>query len=194
MSAITETLAEWRDNIVDYVPGNKIGKALGTVVCLYLLAAVIVGMYWSMAPEPFDVRDRAAAYAAEEGGTVVTGSVTMGALMGVVDTLLEKPGGYLHNDIFPPGLWLDNMPNWEYGALIQVRDLARAMREVFSRSQSQSTEDEDLVIAEPRFNFNSNSWMLPSSESQYRDGLNPPLFQAPVGCGRSRRPVLCACR
>jgi hypothetical protein len=63
------------------------------------------------------------------------------------------------------------MPNWEYGALIQVRDLARAMREVFSRSQSQSTEDEDLVIAEPRFNFNSNSWVLPSSESQYRDGL-----------------------
>jgi hypothetical protein len=63
------------------------------------------------------------------------------------------------------------MPNWEYGALIQVRDLSRAMREVFSRSQSQSTEDADLVIAEPRFNFNSNSWVLPSSESQYRDGL-----------------------
>ena len=171
MSAISETLAEWRDNIVDYVPGSKIGKLLATVVCLYLLAAVIVGMYWSMAPQPFDVRDRAAAYAAEDGGTVVTGSVTMGALMGVMETLLEKPGGYLHNDIFPPGLWLDNMPNWEYGALIQVRDLSRAMREVFSRSQSQSTEDADLVIAEPRFNFDSNGWMLPSSESQYRDGL-----------------------
>ncbi len=171
MSAVTETLAKWRDNIVDYVPGNKIGKALGIVVCLYLLAAVIVGTYWSMTPEPFDVRDRAAAYAAEDGGSVVTGSVTMGALMGVMETLLEKPGGYLHNDIFPPGVWLDNMPNWEYGALIQVRDLARAMREVFSRSQSQSTEDKDLVIAEPRFNFDSNSWMLPSSESQYRDGL-----------------------
>jgi hypothetical protein len=171
MSAITETLAEWRDNVVDYVPGNKIAKLLATVVCLYLLAAVIVGMYWSMAPEPFDVRDRATAYTAQDGGTVVTGSVTMGALMGVMETLLEKPGGYLHNDLFPPGVWLDNMPNWEYGALIQVRDLARAMREVFSRSQSQSTEDADLVIAEPRFNFDSNSWMLPSSESQYRDGL-----------------------
>ena len=171
MSAITETLAEWRDNTIDYLPANKMGKTLGTVVVLYLLVAVAVGMYWSMAPRPFDVQERAATYAAEDGGTVVTGSVTVSALMGVVDTLLEKPGGYLHNDIFPPGLWLDNMPNWEYGALIQVRDLARAMREVFSRSQSQSTEDEDLVIAEPRFNFDSNSWMLPSSESQYRDGL-----------------------
>jgi hypothetical protein len=42
------------------------------------------------------------------------------------------------------------MPNWEYGALIQSRDLARALREVLSRSQSQSKEDEDLAVAEPR--------------------------------------------
>jgi hypothetical protein len=63
------------------------------------------------------------------------------------------------------------MPNWEYGALIQVRDLARAMREVHSRSQSQSLEDPDLAMAEPRFNFTATSWMLPASESEYRDGL-----------------------
>ena len=81
------------------------------------------------------------------GRAVVTGGVTTAALMGVMDTLLTKPGGYTHNDIFPPGVWLDNMPNWEYGVLVQSRDLARALREVFSRSQSQSTEDVDLVIA-----------------------------------------------
>jgi hypothetical protein len=63
------------------------------------------------------------------------------------------------------------MPNWEYGAIIQVRDLARSMREVHSRSQSQSLEDPDLALAEPRFNFNTESWMLPASESEYRDGL-----------------------
>ena len=171
MNAVTDTLAEWRDTLVDYMPQNGIGKALAAVVGLYLIVAVILGMYWSMAPARFDVRGRAAAYAAEDAGTVVTGSVTMGALMGVMETLLEKPGGYIHNDLFPPGLWLDNMPNWEYGVLIQVRDISRAMREVLSRSQSQSTEDPDLVMAEPRFNFNSDSWMLPASESEYRDGL-----------------------
>jgi len=171
MNALTETLADWRDNIRDFLPRGGVGKTLAAIAGLYLLGAILVGMYWSMAPSPFDVRERAAAYAAEDGGTVVTGSVTTGALMGVVETLLEKPGGYIHNDVFPPGLWLDNMPHWEYGALIQVRDLARAMREVHSRSQSQSTEDPDLAIAEPRFNFNSNSWMLPSTESQYREGL-----------------------
>lgn len=98
----------------------------------------------------------------------MTGSVTTAALMGVMETLLEKPGGYLHNDRFPPGIWLDNTPNWEFGALIQVRDLSRAMREVFSRSQSQSTEDADLALAEPRYHFDSDSWVLPSSESEYR--------------------------
>ena len=77
----------------------------------------------------------------------------------------------MRNDIFPPGVYIDNIPNWEYGVLIQLRDLTRALREVMSRSQSQSREDPDLALAEPRFNFQANSWMLPSSESQYREGL-----------------------
>jgi hypothetical protein len=89
----------------------------------------------------------------------------------VADTLLEKPGGYLSNDVFPPGVWLDNIPNWEFGVLVQVRDFSRAMRKDFSRSQSQSTEDKDLAIAEPQFNFDSESWAVPSSESEYRRGI-----------------------
>ena len=34
--AVKETLAQWRDNLVDYLPGNKIGKLLATGVGLYL--------------------------------------------------------------------------------------------------------------------------------------------------------------
>jgi len=82
--------------------------------------------------------------------------------------LLEKDGGYTHNDLLPPGLFIDNMPNWEYGVLVQSRDLARALREVLSRSQSQSREDVDLTLAEPRINFQSDSWILPASEREYR--------------------------
>ena len=171
MNRLTETLADWRDAIADYMPSGGIAKPVGIFLVVYLLVALLLGMYWSIAPEPFDVNERAAQYAAEEGGKVVTGSVTTGALIGVMETLLDKPGGFIHNDIFPPGLWLDNMPNWEYGVIIQVRDLSKAMREVHSRSQSQSLEDPDLAMAEPRFNFNTESWMLPASESEYRDGL-----------------------
>jgi len=171
MNAITEKLTGWRDNMADSLPAGGWVKAAVIVVAVYLVLMILLGMYWSIAPDRFDVQEKAAMYAAQDNGSVVTGSVTAAALMGVVETLLDKPGGYLHNDKMPPGVWLDNIPNWEFGVLVQVRDLSRALREVHSRSQSQSTEDPDLALAEPRFNFRADSWVLPSSESQYRDGL-----------------------
>jgi len=171
MNAVTDKLTDWRENLAELLPAGGWVKGFISVVIIYLFLMILLGMYWSRMPDSFNVQDKTAAYAADEGITPVTGSATAAALMGAVETLLEKPGGYLHNDRFPPGLWLDNMPNWEFGVLVQVRDLARALREVHSRSQSQSTEDPDLALAEPRFNFNSNSWVLPSSESQYRVGL-----------------------
>lgn len=161
----------WRDRLTGWLPQGGMRKALAVALGVYLIVVILLGMYWSITPPVFDVEARAQALAAEKGTTVVTGSVTTSALIGAMETLLEKPGGYTHNDLFPPGVWLDNMPNWEYGVLVQVRDLSRAMRQTLSRSQSQSTEDVDLVEMEPRFNFNSDSWILPSSESEYRAGL-----------------------
>ena len=171
MNAFTDKLSNSRDQMADMLPGGGWVKTAAIVFVIYLILMVLLGMYWSMAPDRFDVQKKAAGYAAQDNGSVVTGSVTTAALMGVVDVLLNKPGGFLHNDKMPPGLWLDNIPNWEYGVLVQVRDLSRALREVHSRSQSQSTEDPDLALAEPRFNFRADSWVLPSSESQYKDGL-----------------------
>ena len=168
MTGFRGTLARWRD---DYLPQKGWGYALLVAAGLYLIVALLVGMYWSLTPVPFDVSERARAYSTQEGGRMATGSTTTAALIGAMETLLEKPGGYLSNDVFPPGVWLDNVPNWEFGVLIQSRDLARAMREVFSRSQSQSREDADLSLAEPKFNFNSDSWILPATETQYGDGI-----------------------
>ncbi|MFV8819751.1 DUF2333 family protein [Haliea sp. E17] len=167
MNTAKELVSDWRDTLIEKLPEGRLFRWVALFVVLYLLIAIVFGMYWSVSPGGFDVRKKAADYAAEDGGDVVTGSVTTAALLGVMETLLHKPGGYLHNDRFPPGLWLDNMPNWEYGALVQVRDLSRAMRESFSRSQSQSKEDKDLAEAEPRYHFDSDSWVLPSSESEY---------------------------
>ena len=172
MNAVKETLADWRDSLIDFFPDAKPVRWALLALVAYLLIAIVFGMIWSLTPDHFDPTEKAAEYAVEDGGEVVTGSATTAALMGVMETLLDKPGGYTHNDRFPPGIWLDNMPNWEYGALVQVRDLSRAMREVFSRSQSQSTEDKDLAMAEPRYHFDSDSWILPSSESEYRQALD----------------------
>lgn len=136
---------------------------VGAGVLLLILFAFM--WYWSREPDTFDVRH------GPRGERIVTGYATTDTLVRVAETLLEKPGGYLSNDIFPPGVMLDNIPNWEFGVLQQVRDLARVARNDYSRSQSQSREDPDLATAEPKFFFDSDSWMLPPSESEYRDGI-----------------------
>ncbi|HEX6834216.1 MAG TPA: DUF2333 family protein, partial [Rudaea sp.] len=86
-------------------------------------------------------------------------------------TLLDKRGGYLSNDKFPPGVFMDNVPNWEFGVLTATRDLAREMRNKFARSQSQSEEDVDLKEADPLFSSPNDRWLLPSSEGQYRKAI-----------------------
>ena len=137
-------------------------------VTIYLALTLGLGFYWSMTPDSFDVVENRAKHL-KSSDQSVTGAATTAALLEVTRLLLEKDGGYISNDITPPGTFLDNMPNWEYGALIQSRDLARALREVLSRSQSQSQEDVDLTLAEPRINFQNSSWALPATESEYRD-------------------------
>jgi len=52
----------------------------------------------------------------------------------------------------------------------QVRDLAKSLRNDMSRSRTQSTEDQDLQVAEPHFNYQNDAWILPSTESEYRKG------------------------
>lgn len=162
---------EARESLYDIIGEGMLPKVIGVGLCVYLLLATVAGAYWSIESEPFDVREDAAIQAASHQQEVVIGTTTTATLIRVASTMLDKPGGFLSNDIIPPGIWLDNIPSWEYGVLIQVRDLTRAMRESFSRSQSQSTEDVDLRKAEPRLNFSNTSWAVPASESEYRAGI-----------------------
>ena len=156
--------ATWRER------GLLWGAALllGTLLVFTFILFVI----WNNEPDAFDVQTKAHEYSQTYGGDVVTGYTTTATLMEVATTLLDKPGGYLSNDILPPGTMMDDIPNWEFGVLVQVRDLARSLRNDFSRSQSQSVEDADLAVAEPQFNFDSGSWMFPPSESEYRKGID----------------------
>ena len=99
------------------------------------------------------------------------GFATVDTLVRVGETLLEKNGGYLTNDKLPPFVFLDNIPSWELGVVNQMRDLGRVMRDDYTRSQSQSKEDPDVSVAEPRFFFDNNSWILPRTEAEYRDAI-----------------------
>ena len=143
------------------------------VIPLAVAAVVFFGLalYWSIRPALFDVREVALGQSGGDPEKLVPGAVTTATLIEVTTALLEKRGGFLSNDINPVSLWLDNMPHWESGALVQVRDFARVLRNDFARAQSQSKEDGDLAIADPRLHFSSDSWIFPTTEGQYRDGV-----------------------
>ncbi len=151
--------------------GSTIVKSLLLALGIYALICLVVGWYWSREPDMFSVEENAQAMLPTLAQRPIVGAVTTATAIKVARVLLDKPGGYLSNDIMPPGVLLDNIPSWEYGVLTQQRDLVRTLRDSFSRSQSQSTEDPDLALADPRFSFTADSWMLPSSESMYREGV-----------------------
>jgi hypothetical protein len=129
-------------------------------------------MFWfNNEPELFDPIERAELHAGAHNHADVTGTYTTSALLEVVDVMLNKRGGYLSNDILPPWVFLDNVPNWEFGVLTQVRDLARVLRNDFSRSQTQSTEDPDLSEADPLFHYSSDRWFPPDTEGRYQKAM-----------------------
>lgn len=146
-------------------------KTLIALLALYLGGAFFIGLYWNSEPDPFNVAEVAAQSAEANHEQQTVGYTSTTTLIKLGDILLHKPGGYLTNDVTPPGVWLDNIPNWEFGVLVQVRDFARAMRRDFARSQSQSTEDADIALAEPLFNFDNNSWAVPDTEGEYTRAL-----------------------
>lgn len=148
------------------MPERMPWRWIGGMVGVLLIVACAFGWYWSREPQSefvmLDERER----------PFVTGYATVEATISTCGWLLDKPGGYLSNDVTPPSILLDNMPSFEFGVLEQCRDMARVLRDRFSRSQSQSTEDVDLAVAQPAFNFSNDSWIFPATESKIQEGLD----------------------
>lgn len=153
------------------VRGGMVAKIVVALLIIYLVIVAILGIYWSSEPDTFSVREQSREVARTLDREMVPGFTTTATLIHMIETMLNKPGGYITNDLLPPGVWMDNMPRWEYGVLVQVRDMTRALRKDISRSQSQSAEDPDLTVAEPQMHFDNSSWALPSTESEYRRGV-----------------------
>jgi len=144
-------------------------RALWISIPSFLVIICLVMMFFlNHEPPAFNPMAAATLHAQEHHHKVVTGYTTTSTLIETVDVMLNKRGGYMSNDILPPWVFLDNIPNWEFGVLTQVRDLARAMRNDFSRSQTQSTEDPDLSEADPLFHYDNERWFPPDTEGRYR--------------------------
>ncbi|MCH7829880.1 MAG: DUF2333 family protein [Proteobacteria bacterium] len=144
---------------------NRWTKVAAWTIGSVLLVMIALAIYFSREPDIFWVNHSADTDAA------VVGLATTDTLIRVAETLLDKPGGYLTNDKVPPNVFLDNIPSWEFGVLGQVRDLGRIMRDDYTRSQSQSKEDDDVAEGAPKFFFDNDSWIFPATESEYRDGI-----------------------
>ena len=146
---------------------NPLSLAIALPIALLVLLVLFLMWWWDKEPEQFDPVAVTTAHMKDIDRPMSTGAVTTYTLIRSVETLLDKRGGYLSNDRLPPGVFMDNIPNWEFGSLTASRDLARALRNDFSRSQTQSTEDKALGEADPLLNSPNDRWLLPSSESQY---------------------------
>ncbi|MDH5621228.1 MAG: DUF2333 family protein [Gammaproteobacteria bacterium] len=144
---------------------RKWTKLLGGIAGGLLLVFTVVGIFISREPDIFWVNRSA------DANSAIVGVSTTDTLIRVAETLLDKRGGYLTNDKMPPSVFLDNIPSWELGVLTQVRDLGRVMRDDYTRSQSQSKEDEDVAEGAPQFFFDNDSWIFPATESEYRNGI-----------------------
>ncbi len=137
----------------------------GWTLGVFLLVMFVLGFWFSREPDVFWVNRSA------DPQSGIVGFSTTDTLIRVAETLLQKPGGYLTNDKMPPNILLDNIPSWELGVVNQVRDLGRVMRDDYTRSQSQSKEDVDVAIGSPQFFYNNDSWVFPTTESEYRKAI-----------------------
>ena len=151
-------------------PGRKRLLAVSIGLGAVVLFVVGLGWWWAYEPPAFDPVAAAAEQARQAGVEPVTGFTTAVTVATLAETLLQKRGGYLSNDVLPPGVYLDNTPSWEFGVLTHLRVISRALRNELSRSQSQSAEDPDLAAAEGRFYIASDSWIFPEAEDEYRTG------------------------
>jgi len=142
---------------------------MGSAVAVLFILLYLTG--WWVSREPAMLVDEIDQSRQQLGDSAIVGYNTTTALIRVSETLLDKNGGYLSNDVMPPFVLLDNMPAWELGVLEMSRDLALALRKDLSRSQSQSTENEFLKVAQPMFNIDHSSWAIPSAESEYRKAI-----------------------
>ncbi|NBV75346.1 MAG: DUF2333 family protein [Methylococcaceae bacterium] len=162
------------DNSYDFEASKSKGILWGFATLLGIVAVVmlVLGEWWSQEPEQFNVQDEAVERMnVTDTDEMPIGYVYANTLAHIADIILFKPGGYLSNDVAPPGLFCDNIQSFEYGALVMLRDGTTALRNHFARDQSQSAEDPDLAKAEPYFYYERNSWALPSTESEYIKGV-----------------------
>ena len=160
------------DELSEEKKGKNWLKGIVIFLVLLVIGILALGAYWSIEPKIFNVREEALTRAKKPNlKEIPVGYVYGNTLAHIAEVLLFKSGGYITNDVAPPGILVDDITSFEYGALVMLRDATSALRNHLARAQSQSAEDPDLAKAEPYFYYENNSWALPSTEAEYKKGV-----------------------
>jgi len=103
----------------------------------------------------------------------VCGDLTVSTLIVLVETLLEKPGGYIGGKILPPGVILKDMHHWELGVLMQVHDLIESLSDGsgVKRKGGNNHVDPDLGIAKACFKMDEANWSMHSKKRRLKKGV-----------------------
>lgn len=138
-----------------------IWKPLLALLVAALVVMVGLGIWWNMTPKAFDVE---VATEQQRGALVLDkrGAVSVATLKQLLDTLQDKPGGYLRDDILPPGLVMDNMPSWEWGVLRQSRVMSHSLA-TFDPQGAPAIESLDAVMR-----GNADNWLISSTGKQLK--------------------------
>lgn len=146
----------------------SVSKILVLMLAIYLLIITPILMYvWSGEPEKFNVREITQQMSEQNKIEKVAGSHMLAATIHISDTLLNKSGGYMSNDIVPPAIFMDNITNWELGVVEIQRVMTWTLKKDLSRSQSQSIEVKSLNNAHNHYNINHTNFMFPNAEVEY---------------------------
>ncbi|WP_110693259.1 DUF2333 family protein [Salinicola halophyticus] len=165
-----------RTEVLETPQYGWIWKPLVALVVIYLLACIVLGIWWSWTPSPTDPKQAVEQQrgfpqsvdtrGGDEPQSPAPGETLLASNIAIIDTLLDKSGGYLRNDVMPPGLWLDNMPNWEKGVTQQVHDAVASLGSALDVGSAPLGEANDELSGD------LDSWRWPASENVLRSARN----------------------
>lgn len=172
---VLDKIMDFSDYIKDFVDDSRIlsskpwvaktSYAVITVLSIWVLSWVPTMIWISGEPESKTNQQLIETY----GTTVpVIGSYSVAAAIHTTMALHNKSGGYLSNDILPPFTFVDNIPQFEWGAVQSNRLFAQLIRSKFSKSQSGSPENEHIKKGEPDIQFHHDKWIFPNTEKYHK--------------------------
>lgn len=150
----------------------RILLVVGTLIALNIVMMLI----FSREPAPISAKEALVKYLPADKinpqgnpEEIKTGAAITAMTIHLIDSLQDKSGGYLSNDVTPPGILMDNMPEWEHGVLRNLRDISKVFRNHFATSGTQTKLDDDLAAVENKLSNDSHKWLFPSPEASYND-------------------------